>query len=139
VSEQHDALARCGCTLELSADTPVVGYFDKRRIEQVTTVLLTNAMKYGANRPIRASVTTEGERARLTIRDFGIGIAREDQERIFERFARAVSVTHYGGLGLGLYIARRVVEAHHGTIRVESTPGAGATFVVDLPLRAEGE
>ena len=72
---------------------------------------------------------------RIAVRDHGIGIAPEALERIFERFERAVSSRNYGGLGLGLYIVRRIVEAHGGTIRVESAPGEGSTFLVELPLR----
>jgi signal transduction histidine kinase len=64
----------------------------------------------------------------------GIGIAEADQSKIFERFERAVSVRNFGGLGLGLFIARSIVASHGGSIRVESEPGAGATFVVELPL-----
>ncbi|HUL59423.1 MAG TPA: ATP-binding protein, partial [Anaeromyxobacteraceae bacterium] len=80
--------------------------------------------------------TADGERACIEVRDRGIGIAAADQRQIFERFERAVSSRNYGGLGLGLYIVRRIVEAHGGTIRVESEPGEGAAFFVDLPLRA---
>jgi signal transduction histidine kinase len=68
------------------------------------------------------------------VRDRGIGIPPEDVERIFQRFERAGSARKYGGLGLGLYIVRQIVDAHAGTIRVESQPGAGSTFTVDLPL-----
>ena len=68
------------------------------------------------------------------IRDHGIGISKEDQERIFDRFERAVSVRSYGGMGLGLYVARQIVLAHGGSIRIESAPGQGSTFTVNLPL-----
>ncbi len=71
---------------------------------------------------------------RLRVRDHGMGIAPEDQARIFERFERAVSSRHFGGLGLGLWIVRQVVEAHGGAIRVVSAPGEGAEFTVELPL-----
>ena len=71
------------------------------------------------------------------MRDHGIGIDAEDQRRIFERFERAVSARHYGGLGLGLYIARQIVEAHGGTIDVASQPEQGAEFRVRLPLLTE--
>jgi signal transduction histidine kinase len=68
------------------------------------------------------------------VRDQGIGIAPEDLPFIFGRFERKVSLRNYGGLGLGLYIARQIVEAHDGTIAVESVKGEGATFTVTLPL-----
>jgi signal transduction histidine kinase len=129
-------LARAGCATELEAPHPVLGRWDPLRIEQVVANLLSNACKYGAGKPIRISVEVNGDRARLSVRDHGIGIAPADRERIFERFERAASARHYGGLGLGLYITRQVVEAHGGTIRVVSHTGAGSTFAVELPLES---
>jgi signal transduction histidine kinase/DNA-binding response OmpR family regulator len=135
VMDQFDAeLSRAGCTTELEASEPVVGRWDSLRLEQVIANLLSNAAKYGAGKPIRVCVERDGDRARLSVRDHGIGIAPIDRERIFERFERAASVRHYGGLGLGLYITRQVVEAHGGTIRVVSHIGDGSTFAVELPL-----
>lgn len=141
VADYGVALRHAGCTLELNARAPVVGLWDRGRIEQVAVALLSNAMKYGARRAIVVDVVAEGAGARLSVRDFGIGIAHADRERIFKQFERAVTVHHYGGLGLGLYIAYQIVVAHQGSIRVESEPGAGATFTVELPLapRAEQE
>jgi signal transduction histidine kinase len=129
-------LARAGCSTEIEASRPVIGRWDPLRIEQVIANLLSNACKYGAGRPIRVSVDIDGRLARLSVRDHGIGIAPADRERIFERFERAASARHYGGLGLGLYITRQVVEAHGGTIRVVSHTGAGSTFSVELPLES---
>jgi signal transduction histidine kinase len=71
------------------------------------------------------------------VKDHGIGIAPEDQARIFGPFERAVSGRHYGGFGLGLWIVRQVVEAHGGAVRLESSPGQGSTFFVDLPSASE--
>jgi len=71
----------------------------------------------------------------LSVRDRGIGIAPQDLGRIFGRFERAASVSHYGGLGLGLYVTRQIVEAHGGTIAVESELGKGSLFTVKLPLQ----
>jgi PAS domain S-box-containing protein len=125
--------AKAGCELVLVANEPVSGRWDRFRIEQVVTNLLTNALKYGAGKPVEVTVTKEGQFARLAVRDYGIGITPEDAKRLFERFAKATTARTYGGLGLGLYIAREIVEAHGGTIRVESHPGAGSTFTVELP------
>ena len=125
---------RAGCQVKLEGDIPVVGNWDRARLDQVVTNLLSNAIKYGAGAPIRISVRKLDERARLDVRDEGIGMAASERGRIFERFERAVSAKHYGGLGLGLYIVRRIVDAHGGQIAVESAPGAGAQFVVELPL-----
>jgi PAS domain S-box-containing protein len=123
-----------GCRLVLEAPAPVIGRWDRLRLEQVVTNLLSNAIKYGASQPVELSVVQEGSTARLTVRDHGIGIAPEHQARIFQRFERAVSERHYGGFGLGLWIVRQIVESLGGTIRVESQPGQGATFTVSLPL-----
>lgn len=99
--------------------------------------LLSNAVKFGAGKPIEISIEQAQGRARLEVKDHGIGIAPERRERIFERFERAVSARHYGGLGLGLDICRRIVEAHGGSIRVESELGHGAKFTVELPCVPE--
>jgi signal transduction histidine kinase len=133
-------LTRLACPLRLRTNGPVVGRWDAMRVTQIVTNLLSNACKYGAGKPIDLAVEADSGYARLTVRDQGIGIAPADAERIFECFERAVSARHYGGLGLGLYITRQVVEAHGGNIGVSSEPGAGSTFVVELPLqpRLEG-
>jgi PAS domain S-box-containing protein len=129
----QEELAQAGCPVTLDAPAPVPGTWDPARIEQVLTNLLTNAMKYGRGQPITVTVTHEGTQARLVVRDEGIGIPREHLERIFGRFERAVAPGKYGGMGLGLYIARQIVEAHGGEIHVVSAPGQGATFTVTLP------
>jgi signal transduction histidine kinase len=112
----------------------VVGRWDRSRLEQVVANLLSNAFKYGSGKPVEIEIALEPERARLSVKDQGIGIPPERQGRIFERFERAVSARHYSGLGLGLYIVRRVLEALGGSIRVQSAPGVGSTFAVELPL-----
>ncbi len=131
-AELADELAQAGSPLDIQGE-PVVGRWDPLRVGQVVVNLLANAAKYGAGRPVEIRYGGHDDRAFLQVRDHGIGVAEADQRHIFERFERAVSSQNYGGLGLGLYIVKRIVEAHGGTIRVESTPGAGATFLVDLP------
>ena len=106
---------------------------DRMRLEQVVENLLTNAIKYGAGQPIHVRLEAGLEHVTLSVKDEGIGIAPEHQARIFERFERAVSERNYGGLGLGLYITRTIVEALGGTIRVDSQIGQGACFTVELP------
>ncbi len=130
----QEELARVRCSFTLEAPALVVGHWDRMRLEQVIDNLLSNAMKFGPGQPIHLAVTKDSGCARLTVRDFGKGIAPEDQGRIFERFERAVSEENYGGFGLGLWISREVVQAHGGHISVESAPGQGATFTVELPL-----
>lgn len=126
-------LERARCTLELNMPEHVAGRWDRMRIEQVLTNLLSNAIKFGAGRPIEVNVEADAENVRISVRDHGIGISREDQVRIFDRFERAVSSRHFGGLGLGLYISVQILRAHHGSLRVESAPGQGSCFIVDLP------
>jgi signal transduction histidine kinase len=111
----------------------VRGKWDHFRLEQVLTNLITNAIKYGGRKEdIHVKVSAANGRARLVVRDRGIGIAREDQARIFHLFERASTARNFGGLGLGLFIAREIVDAHGGTLTVESQPDRGSTFVVQL-------
>jgi signal transduction histidine kinase len=117
--------------LELELDE-AVGSWDRSRLEQVITNLISNALKYGEGRPVAVRLVVEGD-AVLTVSDQGIGIASEDQTRIFDRFERAVSGQRFNGLGLGLWISRRIVEAHGGSIGVTSREGVGSTFTVRLP------
>nr|WP_240359243.1 ATP-binding protein [Pyxidicoccus trucidator] len=126
--------ARTGATLHFTGvEAGLTGRWDRLRLEQVVTNLVDNAVKYGGGRPIQVRLESTGSGARLTVRDEGIGIEPEYLPRIFGRFERAVSERHYGGLGLGLYITRTLVEALGGTVRVESEPGRGSTFTVELP------
>jgi two-component system, LuxR family, sensor kinase FixL len=125
---------RRGSRLDLSLAGPVVGRWDPARIEQVVANLVLNAAKFGKGLPIMVSVDATPAHGRLAVADRGIGIALEDQGRIFERFERAVAAGGVLGLGLGLFIARQIVLAHGGAIRLASAPGEGSTFTVDLPL-----
>lgn len=124
--------AKAGCPLSVEARA-LRGRWDASRLDQVITNLLQNALKYGAGEPVDVRLEETPEGARLEVIDRGIGIAEEDQERIFERFERALPAKNYGGLGLGLWIARHLVAAHGGSIRVHSAPGQGARFTVELP------
>lgn len=123
--------------IQFDRDEPVFGLWDHLRLEQVFVNLLTNAIKYGQKQPIE--VTLErigGNLVRVGIRDYGPGIATEDQKRIFKRFERAVSANEVSGLGLGLFIAEEIVDLHRGRIWVDSKRGFGATFFVELPIEA---
>ena len=129
-----------GSEIALEAPGELRGVWDEFRIEQVLTNLLTNALRYGRGKPVEMMLSQAGGIARITVRDQGIGIAPEDQERIFEQFERTDdSRKHASGLGLGLYITRKIVGLHHGRIEVESTPGQGALFKVELPVQAEAK
>ncbi len=128
----QDELARSGSLLRMDLSS-ATGRWDRVRIEQVVTNLLVNAAKFGEGKPISLEVSPRGERARISVADRGMGIPAEHLSRVFDRFERAVPAHHFGGLGLGLYIVRQIAEAHGGQVHVESTPGSGATFTVDLP------
>jgi PAS domain S-box-containing protein len=132
ISQLQQQAQSAGCEVRLEAPGPVRGMWDQLRLEQVVTNLLTNAFKYGAGRPIHLRTWEEAGKAKLQVKDEGIGIDPAHHRRIFGMFERAVSDRHYGGLGLGLYITRQIVESLGGTIYVDSVPGQGATFTVEL-------
>ena len=133
VAQVRDEAAAAECTLTVDLEDGIDGQWDRLRLEQVATNLLSNAIKYGVGGPVHIAVDGDRRVGRLRVSDHGIGIAPDMQARIFDRFERAVPAQNYGGLGLGLYIARRIVEAHGGTISVKSEEGQGATFTVELP------
>jgi signal transduction histidine kinase len=132
VAHLREPVSDAGSTIELTADAPVIGLWDKHRVEGIVTNLLSNAIKYGCGKPIHVSVQATGNSARIEVRDQGIGIAASDHARIFERFERAVP-EQYGGMGMGLWIVRQTAEALGGTVMVKSNIGEGATFTVELP------
>jgi signal transduction histidine kinase len=116
---------------------PILGRWDAGRLAQVVGNLLDNAIKYSPRGgAIAIAVMADEGGAQVVVADEGIGVAPEVAARIFERFYRAPvgEATDRKGLGLGLYISKAVVEAHGGRIAVESTPDAGSTFRVTLPL-----
>jgi len=134
----REAAAEAGSSVVIDIDDaegPLIATWDRGRIEQVVTNLLSNAIKYGSGREITLAARADHGRISIVVRDGGIGIAKGDQERIFQAFERVESVHRVGGLGLGLYIGRQIAGAHGGTLRVTSEPGHGSTFVLDLPRR----
>lgn len=126
-------LARSGSALSITSQGCTTGRWDRHRLDQVATNLLSNAIKFGLGKPISATIRENGESTTLIVEDHGIGVPPDKLERIFEPFERAVSVRHYGGLGLGLYIVRTIVTGLGGTVRLESRPNSGATCTVELP------
>jgi PAS domain S-box-containing protein len=139
VARSSEILKRSRCGLVISADDEVMGYWDPIGLETVLSNLLSNAAKFGEGRPIEIAIERIGDAALIVVRDHGIGIAPEEQNRIFQRFERAVPARHYGGFGIGLWAARQIIEAHGGAIRVASEPGAGSTFTIELPIGSEAE
>ncbi|HUP58331.1 MAG TPA: PAS domain-containing sensor histidine kinase, partial [Bdellovibrionota bacterium] len=135
VVERHaEQFEEASCPLELEAPKPVVGQFDRFRMEQVVENLITNAIKYARGTPVRVSIANRDGVAVLEISDGGPGISSELEARIFERFERGASARNLGGLGLGLYITRQIVEGHRGAVRVTNGAENGARFIVELPL-----
>jgi signal transduction histidine kinase/AmiR/NasT family two-component response regulator len=132
-----EAAERAGSPLVVAVPESVTGSWDPLRIAQVVTNLLSNAIKFSSAEPIEVTLDATDGQALLAVRDHGTGIAPERLPFIFERFERGVSVRNYGGLGLGLYVARQIVTAHGGRIEVESAPSEGAVFRVHLPRRPE--
>lgn len=134
VERLHDSATNAGCELSLHVAGPIHGRWDRLRIEQVLMNLLSNSFKYAAARPIHVSVRRAGGGVVMQVDDHGPGIPERELPRVFGRFERAASPRHYGGMGLGLYVAQQIVEAHGGTIAAGNLPGAGARVTVRLPL-----
>lgn len=126
---------RANVQLDLILPTvKLVGVWDAFRIEQVISNLLSNAFKYGSGNPVKIVLEKQEDIAVLKIIDQGIGIQAHDRERIFGQFERAIAASEISGMGLGLYISKQIIDAHNGTIKVESALGKGSTFTVCLPL-----
>jgi PAS domain S-box-containing protein len=136
VERLRDAATQAGCTLTFVSDDAVVGAWDRLRVEQIVTNLLANAFKYAPRTPVTIRVAGDGATATLEVQDQGPGIREVDLPRIFGRFERAARLGD-GGLGLGLYVTRQVVEAHGGHVVALNAPGGGARIVVNLPIRPE--
>ncbi|RZJ25398.1 MAG: hybrid sensor histidine kinase/response regulator [Haliea sp.] len=135
VVESHaDQAAAAGSPIQFSAPEGIPGTWDEFRIEQVVANLLTNAMRYGGGKPVQVTAERRGAEAVVAVRDQGIGIAPDDQARIFGQFERAAVSQDVPGLGLGLFITNQIVQAHNGRIEVDSALGKGSTFTVRLPL-----
>ncbi|MDO8487005.1 MAG: HAMP domain-containing sensor histidine kinase [Candidatus Curtissbacteria bacterium] len=131
-----EMLKRKKYKIKINASTPVVGKWDKVRIEQAITNLVSNATKYGNGKPIEISIFKSGNQAKFIIKDQGIGIPTSEQKVIFDLFKRASGPGEYKkGLGVGLFITSQIVKIHGGRIKVSSVPVKGASFTVELPLR----
>lgn len=131
-TEHEQALPPGTISFRVSGESS--GSWDRLRVEQVVDNLLTNAIKFGSGKPVNVSVGNVNGVVKVMVQDSGIGVAREDQERIFGRFERAAPAKAFSGFGMGLYLSRQLVEAMGGTITLESKPGEGAKFTVSLPV-----
>src|SRR2546426_296071 len=135
----REELAQAGCAVTFLAAAPGVGSWDRSRLDQIAINLLSNGAKYGRGKPVEVVVEQTGTHARLIVRDHGFGIAPDDKGRIFDRFERAVSVRHYGGVGLGLWIAPPIVSAPGGGVPGGGGGGGGPPFLLGGPLAAAND
>lgn len=135
VARTGDEARLAGMSLTSHIEPSLVGRFDRLRLEQVLMNLLSNALRHGGGNPVEVRLERTSEGARLVVRDEGPGIPEADRERIFARFEQVRGAARAGGLGLGLFIVRQIIEGHQGHVHVEPGPGGrGAAFVVELPL-----
>jgi signal transduction histidine kinase len=134
VTERSPDANKVECELRIVAPSSIVGRWDPAQLAHVLDNLLSNAFRFGAGAPVEISVERHDSKARLVVHDHGIGIPRARLPFVFDLFEHAAPSRNYGGLGMGLFVARALVRAHGGSIDVESAEGAGSTFTVDLPL-----
>jgi signal transduction histidine kinase len=123
-----------GSPIAIACPDDVAGTCDRERIATVVDALLDNAVKFGRGQPIEVTLVVVGQWVELSVRDHGIGFSPDRLDAFFDPFHRGVAREHFGGLGLGLYVAKAIVDAHGGSITATSSPGQGATFDVRLPL-----
>ena len=133
VGRVREAAEWGGCPIDITQQGSMRGRWDRPHIETVIDNLLGNAIKYGAGRPIAVRLVGTPHEVRIEVEDRGCGISPEDLGRIFERFFRGSAPGLHGGLGIGLWVVKKLVDAHGGAVTCESTPGEGSTFRVTLP------
>jgi signal transduction histidine kinase len=134
VNAQSDAIKHLGSTVEIDIDPEIKGQWDRHHVQQIMSNLLSNAVKYGEGSPVKIAAHRKDNLAEVSVNDQGMGISKVDQDRIFDRFERAVDARNISGFGLGLFITRELIDLHGGEIEVDSDPGRGTTFKVTLPL-----
>jgi PAS domain S-box-containing protein len=128
-------LAVARCELRVTTPGPIVGWWDRLRVDQICRNLLSNAIRFGAGRPIHVTVEADDADATLIVRDYGVGIPAHKQDVIFERFERGPENSRSGGFGIGLWVVRNLCAAMGGSVSVKSAVGFGSTFAVSLPRR----
>jgi signal transduction histidine kinase len=133
--QQGEMGAQAAAPIAVIGTGPLIGCWDRLRLDQLISNLLSNGLKYGLGRPVTLDFKADDQELTLAVSDQGMGIPVEEQSRIFDRFFRGGSAASLPGLGLGLWIAREIVNAHGGALTLESAPAQGATFTVKLPRR----
>lgn len=136
IQRQANAIERSGSSVQVHGEAPLPGRWDAVALGRIIDKLLSNAIRFGEGRPIDVAISQQGTKATICIHDRGIGIPPNRTAAMFDRFERGVSERNYPGLGLGLYIARSLVQAMGGTIVVTSSSSEGTAFTVELPLAA---
>ena len=134
VQKYETAAARVRSQVETGIQDGITGVWDRLAVEQVAENLLSNALKFGAGKPVAVRLRSHGADAWLDVQDRGIGMEPDQQARIFGRFEQVVAQHRGGGFGVGLWVANHLVMAMGGQIAVVSHPGEGSTFSVMLPL-----
>lgn len=135
--EMKDECAQAGCEITLTAPEQLKVRIDVLRFGQAIMSLLTNAIKYGQGKPVEVSLVRTSQDIRISVRDYGVGISKNAQGMIFEKFSRAISSKSISGFGVGLFLAREIIEAHQGTLTVESDMDKGSTFIISIPLTSQ--
>jgi signal transduction histidine kinase len=126
--------ARAPGAVSLTAEAGLIGRWDPAVLERAFGELLDNAIRFGGDQPVEVALRRDEEVAEVSVRDHGSGITADRLDSVFSPFERAVRAEHFGGLGLGLYLARAIVEAHGGSVVLSSAAGEGTRVVVRLPL-----
>ena len=134
VQQFDDETQKKGCPITLDGPSLLLGSWDKHRLEQVLVNLITNGIKYGNGKPISIKVMDQMKSVIIEVKDQGLGIAQEDLPKVFQKFERLGDRKKASGLGLGLWIVRKIVEGLNGSIEVSSRLGVGSTFRIELPL-----
>jgi PAS domain S-box-containing protein len=134
VEQLAEEAIKAGCDLRATIEDGIVVSCDRSRLQQAIVNVISNALKYAPGHPIAIRLELSNDKAVLTVDDRGVGIEPSDLTRIFNRFERASSAPQSAGLGLGLYIAREIVNQHGGSIRAERRRGGGSRFSIIIPL-----